>query len=101
MIFALIIANILMISSFVLRFSTLPPEIPLLYSKQWGEDQLIDVWFIFLLPILLNLLFFINNFLYRKFFLNNLLIKKIIHYLNLFFIIVITSIFIRIIFLVT
>ena len=90
-----------MVGLFILRFNTLPPQIPLFYSKPWGEDQLADSWMIFLLPVILDLLFFFNNFIYQRFFPENMFVKKIIFYLNLFLILSMTLIFIKIIFLVT
>lgn len=101
MLVALIVADLLMIGSFVLRYSTLPPQIPLFYSKSWGEDQLVDLWFIFLLPIVLNILYFLNLFFYHKVFAGNILFLKIINYLNLGLVILFTFTFLRIIFLVS
>lgn len=97
----LIIANILMIATFALKLSSLPPQIPLFYSRIWGEDQLADTWMIVLLPLLLNGLFFFNNYFVRKFFKGNVFVNKIIYYLNLFLIISFTGIFIKIILLIS
>jgi len=97
----LLFATGLIILIFIIRLPYLPPQIPLFYSKSWGEDQLVDSWMIFILPLLMNGLFFINQFFYKKFFLENNFVKKIIDYLNLFVIISITLIFLKIIFLVT
>ncbi len=97
----LFVTNTIMILFFIFRFSSLPPQIPLFYSKPWGEDQLADSWLILILPLTMNFLFFINLYFYKKFFLENNFIKKIIDYLNLFIIISITLIFIKIIFLTT
>lgn len=94
-------ADALIIVTFLLRFSRLPPQSPLFYSRPWGEDQLVDTWLIFLLPIFLNLLFFLNNYLLKKIYSNNDLIKNIFYYLNLFLILSFTLIFIKIIFLVS
>ena len=30
----------------------LPPEVPLLYSRPWGEDQLVSPYFLWLIPLL-------------------------------------------------
>lgn len=30
----------------------LPPEVPLLYSRPWGEDQLTSPYFLWMIPIL-------------------------------------------------
>jgi len=97
----LIIANAAMIASFIFRFGTLPPQIPLFYSRPSGELQLTDTWMIFIIPFILNILYITNNYLENKFFSNNDLTIKIFRYLNLFLIIVFTLIFIKIIFLVS
>ena len=60
-------ADVLMIAAFILKFSRLPPQVPLYYSQPWGESQLADSWMIFFLLIFLNLLFFINQFLIASF----------------------------------
>ncbi len=42
------------VASFVLitwRFKSLPPAVPLWYSKPWGTDQLAQPFWLFLLPI--------------------------------------------------
>ena len=97
----LITGNILMIVTFVLRLNALPPQIPLFYSRAIGENQLTDTWVIFLIPLILNLLYIINGFLFKKFFLGNDLIKKIFDYLNILLIVGFTFIFIRIILLMS
>jgi len=93
-------ADVLMIISFILKFKTMPPQIPLFYSQLWGESQLADVWLIFVLPIFMNFLFFINQFVFNKFYSDNIFIKNIFYYLNLFLIVSLTLIFIKIIFVV-
>lgn len=93
-------ADALMIITFILKFSRMPPQIPLFYSQLWGEGQLADVWLIFVLPIFMNFLFFTNQFVSNKFYFNNVFIKNIFYYLNLFLIVSLTLIFIKIIFVV-
>ena len=97
----LIGANIVMIVVFGLRFPTLPPQTPLFYSKPWGEDRLGELWMIVLLPFILNIFFFINLFFAKKFFPENIFIKKMAEYFNLFLIITLTLIFIKIVFSVS
>jgi len=97
----LFFANFLMLGVFILKFNHLPPQIPLFFSRRFGEEQLGDLWMIVFLPFSLNLFFFINNFFYKKFFSGNLLVKKIVDYVNLFLTIIVPVIFLRIIFLVS
>lgn len=97
----LITANILMGITFTLKLNTLPPQIPLFYSRPWGESQLADTWMIFLIPLVLNLLYMTNGYLYKKIFFGNDLIKRIFSYLNLLLIVGFTFIFVRIILLVS
>lgn len=94
-------ADALMIITFLLRFSRLPPQLPLFYSRQWGENQLADSWLIFVLPIFLNLLYFINENILKRFYSENEFIKNIFYYLNAFIIIGFTFVFIKIIFMVS
>ncbi|MEK7633553.1 MAG: hypothetical protein AAB437_01785 [Patescibacteria group bacterium] len=94
-------ADVLMLVIFLFKLNSLPPQLPLFYSQAWGEKQLADTWLIFLLPVFLNLLFFLNNYLYKRFFSDNELLEKIFYYLNLFLIFGFTLIFIKIIFLVS
>ena len=101
MIIGLFLSNLIMVLFFVFNFNHLPPQIPLFYSKSWGENQLADLFMIALLPFFLNLFFFLNNFIYTKFFSENILVKKMVDYLNIFLMIIIPIIFLRIIFLVT
>lgn len=101
MFYLLLTSNILMVAAFILRFSSLPPQIPLLYTRPWGEEQLVDFWVIFLLPVLVNGLFFLNDYFYKKFFLGNDLVKKILNFTNIFLTASLTLIFIKIIFLVS
>lgn len=97
----LIGANIVMIVVFILKFPSLPPQIPLFYSQPWGEDRVGELWMIVLLPFLLNVFFFMNQFFAKKFFPEDSFIKKMAEYFNLFLIITLTLIFIKIIFSVS
>lgn len=61
-----IILTILLIvfsfSFFIFHFSQLPPEVPLFYSRPWGQEQLALNWQLVILPFS-ALFFFILNFL--------------------------------------
>jgi hypothetical protein len=100
MIFVLLGANFMMILAVLFKLGSLPPQIPLFYSRPSGEMQLAEWWYIFLLPLLLDLLYILNQTLVRKYFPENLFVKTFIHYFNLFLIITITLIFLKIVFLV-
>lgn len=45
------------------KFNNLPPQIPLYYSRPWGEQQLAPVSSIFILPVLSIIIMLLNNFL--------------------------------------
>ena len=47
----------------LLNQKTLPPQIPLWFSKPWGEARLAEPKFIWLLAFIILLVFFINNIL--------------------------------------
>lgn len=53
----------IMIIILTLKWSVLPPEIPLFYSLPWGQDQLAQNWQILLLPLGSLAIIFINTFL--------------------------------------
>jgi|SRR3989344_2832952 len=101
MIFYLIVANFVMFISFLFKLNKLPPEIPLFYSKASGDSQIADWWLIFLIPALMNFLYYLNSYIYKKFFLGNEFVENIIYYFKLFLISSFTFIFIKILFLVT
>lgn len=101
MLYALIGSNIVMIGALLLRLNHLPPQIPLFFSKPWGEDQLVDTWMILILPVLLDILYFSNLSLCKLYFQENEFVKKIVQYLNIFLMVTFTLIFIKIVTLVT
>lgn len=93
--------NVIMAGVFLLRLGTMPPQIPLFYTRPWGEDQIVDFWMIFLIPVISNSIFFFNDYFYKRFFLGNELVKKIFNFVNAFLIVSFALIFIKIIFLVS
>ena len=46
-----------------LKYTDLPPQIPLFYSLPWGESQLANSSLIFILPSISVLILFVNNIL--------------------------------------
>ncbi|MFZ6035098.1 MAG: hypothetical protein ACOYUB_03040 [Patescibacteria group bacterium] len=101
MFYTLVAANILMIGTFLLKLGGLPPQLPLFYTRPWGEEQLVDFWVIFILPIIVNVLYFLNEYFYKKFFSGNTLVRQILEYLSIFITISLAFVFVRIIFLVS
>ncbi len=99
--YGLVLCDFIMAVVFGLKYGNLPPQIPLFYSKTPGEEQMVDLWMIVILPILMNGLVLANLYILRRYFTANDFVKKIISYLNLFLIIAVTAIFVRIIFLVS
>ncbi len=43
----------------------LPPQVPLFYSRPWGEEQLVAPIFLVILPLLSFFIFLLNIFLGR------------------------------------
>lgn len=97
----LFISDIVMAVLVALKYQKLPPQIPLFFSLPTGEDQLSEWWMIFLIPVLVNALYFLNIFVRNSLFPNNSFVKSFIRYLNIAFIGVGTFLFIRIILLIT
>lgn len=92
---------LIMTGIFILRIPLLPPQIPLFYSRLEGDAQITDVLMIFLLPALSSTIVAVNHFVTRKYFKENHFVQMVTYYVNISVIIIITFIFIRIIFLVT
>ncbi len=101
MIISDIFISFLMLLIFFLRIKTLPPQIPLFYSHFPAENQLTDLWLIFIIPIIMNVFFFLNIYLTKKLFLDNYLINKISQYLNYFILLGFAFAFIKIIFIIS
>ena len=101
MTYPILTSNLLMMLALIFKFNRLPPQLPILYSRPWGEYQITDWWLIFLIPLIMNGLYFLNIFLYKKYFSNHEFIRTIFQYLNLFLVTAFTIIFLKIIFLVT
>lgn len=101
MFYLLIGMNALMAVTFFIKLSRLPPQIPLFYTRPWGEEQLVDFWLIFLIPALINGLFFFNDYFYKKFFYGNELVKKLFNFVNIFVTVSLSLIFIKIILLIS
>lgn len=94
-------ANVLQIALIAWRYRFLPEQIPFFYSKPWGEAQIADIWYILLLPIYMNCMFFINSQISKRYFSTNTLFTKMLAITNGIIIVGFTSIFIKILLLIT
>lgn len=101
MIAVILIINVLMILIFFIEFGHLPPQIPLFYSKPWGEDQLAEVWMIFILPVLLDIFVVGNYFIIKKIFSDDLYVKKLMGYVNIFLVVVFFLVYLKIFLLIS
>jgi hypothetical protein len=97
----LIAGDVVMAAISAWKFKLLPQEVPLFYSKPWGEEQVADIWFILLIPIFMHLLYIANIFLSKRFAKDEPVLQKMFWIGNGIIIFGFTSIFIRIILLVT
>lgn len=50
----------------VFRFRNLPPQVPLFYSRVWGEGQLANKFWLFLLPLFSLIVLLLNSLLAIK-----------------------------------
>lgn len=89
-----------MLAFFVIKINVLPPQVPLYYSLPGSDQQVVQVYYIFLLPIFSLLFISINSLLSSKF-LTDEFPRKITRYMNYFVIGIMFYIFIRIIALVS
>lgn len=97
----LLSANVIMIGTYLLHMKTIPPQIPLLYSLPIGEDQLVEWWMIFIIPVMMNVFYMVNSFIYNRFFFQEQFERILLRYTNVVIICICTYLFIRIIVLVS
>lgn len=97
----LVAANFLMFGILLWKFKVLPEQIPIFYSKPWGEAQIADVWYILILPIFMNLMFFVNNQITKRFFSNQIIFQNIFFVANIVLIIGFTVVYMKILLLIT
>ncbi|CAN5238632.1 hypothetical protein BH09PAT2_BH09PAT2_03860 [soil metagenome] len=93
--------DFVMAALFAWKFQYFPEQIPLFYSRPWGEPQIVDYWYIALLPVLMHIFYFINILLCKKIFPNQKIPQKIFTISTLIGIGLFSVIFIRIVLLVT
>ena len=101
MIGLLLSSNLIQLGMYFWRMHTIPPQIPLFFSLPIGEDQLVEWWMIFLIPVLMNGLYAINSFIHTTYFHRDDFEKSLLKYVNITIIGISTYLFIRIIMLVS
>jgi len=93
--------DIVMAALFAWKYQYFPEQIPLFYSRPWGEAQIVDYWYIALLPVLMHVFYLINGILSKRFFGNQKIPQKIFTISTFISIGLFSLIFIRIVLLVT
>ena len=101
MIGLLVSSNLIQLAAYLLKMRTIPPQIPLFYSLPVGEDQLVEWWMIFLIPILMNSLCIFNTFVYNTYFSRESFERSVLRFVNVTVIGICTYLFVHIIFLVS
>ena len=101
MIGLLVSSNLIQLGVYIFRMHTIPPQIPFLYSLPIGEDQLVEWWMIFIIPLLMNVLCIFNTFIYNVYFHREEFERSLLRYTNMAIIGVCTYLFVRILFLVS
>ena len=91
-----IISNIIVIALVSALLLTAPPEIPLYYSRLWGEAQVASKWELLLFPILMNGAFLITNWFIKRRFGGDEAFTLVARMFLLFQTIIVTGILIRI-----
>lgn len=97
----LIGVNIIIIAITAWKFNSFPEEVPLYYSRPWGDEQIGEIWHIVLLPILMNFIYFANMEITRRFFQQDQKIVDITRKFTMGLVMLFAFIYLRIIFLVT
>lgn len=90
-----IISNIIILALVSVLLLTAPPEIPLYYSRAWGESQIASKWELLLFPILMNIAFFITHWFIKRKFIDDEIFARIARVVLFFQTIIVTGILIR------
>jgi len=88
-------------SFFIFNFSKLPPEVPLFYSRPWGEEQLALNWQLAILPALSLIIFLVDLILAAKLYSQESLLAQILVWSSTIFSLLTTITLVKIITLIT
>lgn len=84
-----------------IRWKSLPPKVPLWYSKPWGEERLATPIFLFLIPLTALLVYGINNAFITRIASEHPLFARVLSLVSLLISVLSSVIVIRIITLIT
>lgn len=101
MIIPLLIADVIVAAIVFFLYNRLPPQLPLFYSRPWGEAQLGDLWMLGIIVVLAHGFYFVNIFISKRFFKGEKFIASLLRIVNLSIITVSSLIVIKIVLLVT
>lgn len=101
LLYALIAIDIAMAAITAVTFQHLPPQLPLFYTRPWGEDQLADLWMLSIIPVLMHVFFFTNVWLAKRFFKKETFVARMLIFLNWFLLLSYFGIFLKVVLLVT
>lgn len=97
----LVVAIGLMAALFAVRFSTLPQQIPLFYSRPDSDRQITDLFLIVLIPIIQLVFMVLNKIIARSFFEDEVFIQRLIYIVNIAIVIIGLYIYFKIMLLVS
>lgn len=73
-----LITVLLSVLSLIIKWQNLPPQVPLFYSKPWGNEQLAPKSFLWFLPVLAVVIWLLDLALIRTFLKNNEFLSRIL-----------------------
>lgn len=97
----LIGADLILVAVTGFLYRRIPPEVPLYYSKPWGDQQLADNWQLIMLPFLMHLFVLGNMFVAKKWFSEVVVVQKMMFWANIVTIALFTFVSIKILSVVT
>lgn len=92
---------IIIVLTTIFKWNKLPPQIPLFYSLPDGDEQVVDLFYIFVLPIIAFVILLFNRFISHKYFSTSPFILAVIKIGSTILISLLMIIYLRIIFLIS
>jgi len=95
-----ILGNAVVISIVLVLLLVAPPDIPLYYSRSWGENQLASKWALILLPVLMNMAFAVCAWIMYTKFPEEMLLHRIVRFALVMNVVLTVSILMRLFFMI-